>query len=140
MAAVIPESHRALFERPICGVLATMLPNGFPQANVVWCDVDGEDVLISTTLERAKGRNMAERPRATVLVVDPDDGNRWIQVRGSVEITETDAVRLVDRLTRAYTDHGRYYGGVVDSGQQQLETRILCRIKPTRVTVDAIHK
>lgn len=140
MPAVIPDSHRDLFERPICGVLATMLSSGFPQANVVWCDIDGDDVLISTTLERTKGRNMAERPRATVLVVDPDDGNRWIQVRGSVAITETDAVQLVDRLTRAYTSHVHYYGGLVDLGQQQLETRILCRIHPTRVTVDAIHR
>jgi PPOX class probable F420-dependent enzyme len=140
VAAIIPASHRDLLERPICAVLATMLSNGFPQANVVWCDIDSGDVLISTTLERTKGRNMAARPVATVLVVDPDDGNRWVQIRGDVEITQTDAVDLVNRLARAYTNHDRYYGGVVDSGQQQLETRILCRIRPNRVTVDAIHK
>ncbi len=75
----IPQSHRDLLEPPICAVLATMLPNGFPHANVVWCGFDGTNVLISTTAERTKGKNMAARPLATILVVDPDDGNRWIR-------------------------------------------------------------
>jgi len=135
----IPESHRDLLERPICAVLATMLPSGFPQANVVWCGYDGTDVLISTTAERAKGRNMAARPRATILIVDPDDGNRWIQIRGHVEVTRGDAVDVVDRLTRQYTEYTCYYGGVVPAEQQHDETRILCRIQPARVTLGAIH-
>lgn len=135
----IPRSHHDLLERPICAVLATMLPNGFPQANVVWCGFDGTNVLISTTAERTKAKNMAARPLATVLVVDPDDGNRWIQIRGSVEITHDGALDVVDRLTNKYTDHAHYYGGVVPAEQREKETRVLCKIRPTRVTLDAIH-
>jgi hypothetical protein len=82
---------------------------------------------------------MAARPLATVLVVDPDDGNRWLQIGGSVEITHEGALDVVDRLTNEYTDHGHYYGGVVPADQREKETRVLCRIRPTRVTLDAIH-
>lgn len=136
----VPDSHRDLLERPITAVLATMLPSGFPQAHPVWCGFDGTHVLVSTTLERAKGRNMAARPVATVLVVDPGDTSRWIEIRGDVEITREGATVLADRLTRLYTKHERYYGGVFPAEQQQLETRVVCRIRPVRINLDAIHR
>lgn len=139
MSAAIPESHHDLLERPICGVLATMLPSGFPQASVVWCGFDGTNVLVATTAERTKTKNMRERPMVAVLIADPDDGNRWIQIRGEAEITEDGALELADRLTAAYTKHPRYYGGLVPVEQRHEETRVLCTIRPTRVTVDAIH-
>ena len=136
----VPESHRDLLVRPLCGVLATMLPNGFPQAQPVWCGFDGTNVLVSTTLEGVKGGNMAARPLATILVVDPDDTSRWIEIRGDVEITQEGAVELADRLARLYTRHAQYYGGVFPAEQEQSETRVVCRIRPTRVNLDAIHR
>ncbi len=135
----VPESHRDLLVRPLYGVLATMLPNGFPQVQPVLCSFDGTNVLVSTTLESVKGRNMAARPPATILVVDPDNTSRWIEIRGDVEITPEGAVELADRLTRLYTRHERYYGGVFPADQQS-ETRVVCRIRPTRVNLDAIHR
>jgi PPOX class probable F420-dependent enzyme len=137
--AGVPDSHRDLLERPICAVLATVLSSGFPQANVVWCGFDGTNVLVSTTAERTKARNMAARSVATILVVDPIDGNRFIQIRGRAEIMQDGALNVVDQLTDQYTEHARYYGGLVPAAQQDQETRILCKIRPTRVTVDAIH-
>ena len=137
--ATIPASHHDLLERPICGVLATMLPSGFPQASVVWCGFDGTDVLVSTTVERAKSKNMAARPLVAILIADPDDGNRFLQIRGEAEITKDGAVEMADRLAAAYTEHDRFYGGVVAMEQQHDETRVLCRIHPTRVTADAVN-
>ena len=139
MTAAIPASHHDLLERPICGVLATMLPSGSPQATVVWCGFDGTNVLVSTTAERTKTRNMKERPMVAILIADPEDGNRWIQIRGEAEISEAGAIATADRLAAAYTKYERYYGGVVPADQQHDETRVLCTIRPTRVTVDAIH-
>lgn len=139
MTTAIPASHHDLLERPICGVLATMLPSGFPQASVVWCGFDGTNVLVSTTAERTKTRNMMERPMVALLIADPDDGNRFLQLRGEAAISEDGAIEAADRLAAAYTQHERYYGGVFPLEQQHQETRVLCTIRPTRVTVDAIH-
>ena len=136
--ATIPASHHDLLERPICGVLATMLPSGFPQASVVWCGFDGTDVLVSTPAERTKTKNMAARPLVAILIADPDDGNRFLQIRGEAEITEDGATEMADRLAATYTEHDRFYGGVVPLEQQHEETRVVCRIRPTRVSADAI--
>lgn len=138
MAIPIPESHRDLLVRPIHGVLSTMMPDGQPQSSIVWVDCDGTYVLINTTLERQKGRNMCANPRVALLVVDPLDGSRWIEVRGKVvEIQCAGAEVHADKLTRRYTGKEHFYGGIYPVEQKQKETRVIVKIEPIKVSLDA---
>ena len=138
-AVGIPASHLDLLTRPICGVLTTMLPDGQPQSSLVWVDYDGECATVNTTLERQKGRDMQANPKVSLLVVDPDDTSRFIQIRGDAELVTDGALEHLDRLTRAYTAHPAFYGFVHPLEQQARETRVICRIHARRVTLDAIH-
>jgi PPOX class probable F420-dependent enzyme len=140
MSTPIPESHRDLLTRPIHGVLTTMMPNGQPQSSLVWCDEDGECARLNTSRERQKGRNMSANPKVSLLVVDPQDTSRYIEIRGDVELIEAGALDHLDQLTRAYTPHPHYYGYVYPIEQQQRETRIICRIHASKITLDAIHR
>ena len=137
--ATIPESHLDLLTRPVHGVLTTMEPNGQPQSSLVWVDFDGQGAVVNTTLERRKGRNMAANPKVSLLVVDPADTSRFIQIRGLVELVTEGAEEHLDLLTRKYTSHPRYYGYVFPAGQRERETRVIVRIQARRVTLDAIH-
>jgi PPOX class probable F420-dependent enzyme len=139
IGAPIPASHRDLLTRPVCGVLTTMGLDGQPQSSLVWVDHDGECALINTTLERQKGRNMLVDPRVSLLVVDPDDTARFIQIRGDAELCFEGALEHLDQLTRRYTRHPCYYGCIYPMEQQACETRVIWRIHPRRVTLDAIH-
>lgn len=136
----IPESHLDLLTQPVHAVFTTMLPDGQPQSTLVWCDYDGACACVNTTLQRQKGRNMLANPRVSLLVVDPQDASRYIEIRGAAELVEDGAVEQLDRLTRKYTSHPRYYGYVYPIEQQVQETRIICRIHATRITLDAIHR
>ena len=140
MALPIPESHLDLITRPIHGVLTTMMPDGQPQSSLVWCDYDGECACVNTSRERQKGRNMLTNSNVTLLVVDPDNTGRYIEIRGEVEIIEEGALKHLDNITRQYTRHPQYYGYVFSAQRQAQETRIICRIKPRKITLDAIHK
>ena len=135
----IPASHVDLLTRPVHGVLTTMMPDGQPQSSLVWVDFDGECPLVNTTLERQKGRNMLLNDRVSLLVVDPDNGGRFLQVRGCAELVREGAGEHLDRVTRKYTSHPCYYGHVYPEEQRDRETRVIVRIKPSRVTMDAIH-
>jgi PPOX class probable F420-dependent enzyme len=137
--AAIPESHLDLLTRPVHGVLTTMEPNGQPQSSLVWVDFDGESALVNTTLERRKGRNMAANPKVSLLVVDPDNTARFVQIRGLAELVTDGAEEHLDRVTRKYTVHPCYYGYVYPVEQRERETRVIVRIRATRVTLDAIH-
>jgi PPOX class probable F420-dependent enzyme len=135
----IPASHLDLLTRPLCGVFTTMLPDGQPQSSLVWVDYDGECARINTTLERRKGQNLVANPRLGLLIVDPDDTGRFIQIRGEAELVTAGALEHLDALTRQYTRHPRYYGFVYPAAQRLRETRLICRIHPRRISLDAIH-
>jgi PPOX class probable F420-dependent enzyme len=137
----IPASHLDLLTRPICGVLTTMSGDGQPQSSLVWVDVDpdGACAQINTTLERQKGRNLVANPRVSLLVVDPDNTGRYLQVRGDAELVTNGALAHLDALTRMYTRHPAYYGHIYPAAQRARETRVICRIHARRITLDAIH-
>jgi PPOX class probable F420-dependent enzyme len=136
----LPATHTDLLRRPLRAALSTVLPGGHPQTQPVWYSFDGVDVLVHTIAEGRKGRNMLDDPRATILVVDPDDTSRWIEIRGDVAITTTNAVDQLDQVTRRYTGHPRYYSSIRPTARRDVETRIVCRIRPRRVVCDAIHR
>ncbi len=135
----VPASHLDLLTRPICGVLTTLDPDGRPESSLVWVDVEDGCARVTTTLERRKGRNLAADPRCSLLVVDPDNTGRFIQVRGDAELVTEGALEHLDALTRKYTRHDAYYGHVYPVEQRALETRVVARIQARRITLDAIH-
>jgi PPOX class probable F420-dependent enzyme len=141
MTIPIPATHRDLLQRPVHGVLTTMMPDGTPQSSVIWVDYDGEYVLINTTLERQKGRNMRRNPKVTILVIDPQDTGRWIEVRGQViALTTTGAEAHADKLTQRYTAKQHFYGDIYPVDQKLKETRVTVKVEPLKVSLDAIFK
>jgi len=111
-ALTIPVSHLDLLTRPICGVLTTMGGDGRPQSSLVWVDWDGTCARVNTTLERQKGRNLLANPKVSLLVVDPDNTARYLQLRGDAELVSDGALEHLDALTRSYTRHPAYYGHI----------------------------
>jgi PPOX class probable F420-dependent enzyme len=141
MTASIPDSHSDLLCTPVHGVLTTMMPDGSPQSSVVWVDYDGEYVLINTTLERQKGRNMTANPKVTLLSIDPEDPSRWIEVRGQVvEMTQAGAEAHADKLTLRYTGKQHFYRDIYPAEQKDKETRVIVKITPLKIALDAVFK
>jgi PPOX class probable F420-dependent enzyme len=123
-------------------VLTTLMPDGMPQSSIVWVDYDGDHVLINTTLERQKGRNMQLNPKVTILVIDPNDSSRWVEVRGQViEMTRDSADSHADKLTQRYCPGKQYfYRDIYPPEQKEKETRVIARIQPLKVSMDAIFR
>jgi PPOX class probable F420-dependent enzyme len=141
MPVTIPDSHRDLLTEPVHAVLTTLMPDGMPQSSIVWVDYDGEYVLVNTTLERQKGRNMLGNPKVALLVIDPDDTSRWIEVRGKAVAFDKDKAEAhADVLTQRYTDKKHFYGDIYPVDQKHKETRVVVKIEPLKVSLDAIFR
>ncbi len=136
----IPVSHLDLLTSVVHGVLITMMPDGQPQSSLVWCDFDGECACVNTTMERQKGKNMMRNPKVSLLIVDPEDTGRYLEIRGEAELVTENAVQHLDKITRTYTSHPHYYGYVYPVEQQARERRVICRIHAKKITMDAIHR
>ena len=136
----IPASHRDLVECPPVAALTTMMPNGYPQTSVVWCDFDGECVRVNTMRGFAKERNMRLNRQVTLLGYDPRQPLRYLEVRGTVvDMTETGAGDHLDDLASKYAGRPiRYFGDAIPAHFAETEISVLCRIRPTHVVaVDA---
>jgi PPOX class probable F420-dependent enzyme len=134
MSSSIPASHRDLLERPVCVVLSTIMPDGTSQLTPVWCDYDGNHIRIPTVPGRRKVKNMQERPNVSILAVDPENSYRYLEVRGVVdEITENGALEHLSAVTMAYMGTPSFYGAVAPKELEGKETRVIVKIRPTRV-------
>lgn len=101
----IPESHSDLLldETRAFAYLATLMPDGSPQLTPLWFNVDGEHLLINSAKGRAKDRNIRADPRIAVVIADPKDPYRFVQVRGRVvEVTEKGALEHINALSLKY--------------------------------------
>ena len=73
MPQTLSDPARELLDSAEFATIATINPDGQPQLSVVWCKVDGNDVLVSTFKGRRKHLNLERDPRATVLVSPRSD-------------------------------------------------------------------
>ena len=126
----IPESHRDLVtdDKRAFASLATLMDDGSPQVTPVWFDVEGDLLRINTVRGRVKDRNMASRKEVAILIMDPDDPYRYIQLRGTVAAErEEDAVEHTHLLARKYL-------GVDKNPWHEGQARVIFLIRPDTVS------
>ncbi|MEO1439567.1 MAG: PPOX class F420-dependent oxidoreductase [Chloroflexota bacterium] len=139
MSNTIPETHLSLLTEPVYVTVVTMLPDGQPQATVVWCSHEDGKVAINTAVGRKKDKNMVANPKVTIMAINPENPYHWLEVRGTVasRITEDDgpeALEHINALAKAYAGKDAYFGGVTPPEQRDREVRVKYKIEPTKVT------
>lgn len=126
MAATIPASHLRLLTEPVVAHLATVMPDGRPQVNPVWCDYDGTYVYVNAAADRQKTRNMRRRSFATVFLADGP--YFWMEIRGRVlHHTQDGAMEHMHRLAQKYTGKTTY------TPLRAGEVRVMFTVDPERV-------
>lgn len=132
----VPESHVDLLSGPYLATFTTIAPDGVPENTIVWSMWDGEHVLVCTAAGRRKDKNIRKNPHVALCVLDPQDGSRWIDVRGYVaEIVPDEDYAGIDAAAKLYTGAGRFYGEVAPAELEGTQERIVFKISPDRVTV-----
>jgi hypothetical protein len=133
--ASIPESHHDLLTQPLALTLATITPDNHAHTTVLWYkwDADNEQFLLSTTKARQKTENIHHNPHVSLMIIDPENMYRYLEVRGTVDIDEEGGYDLIDELAKMYTGNDEYYGNLAPKENRQTEERIILKIKPDHV-------
>jgi PPOX class probable F420-dependent enzyme len=127
MAKLEEKARKFLDESPYVGVATTLREDGSPHSTIVWVDVEGDKVSFNTALGRAKPKHLEHDPRASVLVVDPNDSYKWVAVSGPAEVTEEGADAQIDKLAKKYLGKDEY------PWRNSEETRLKVLIEPEKV-------
>jgi PPOX class probable F420-dependent enzyme len=128
----IPESHSVLIndQLPAYAYLATIMQDGTPQLTPVWFNTEDEYILINSAYGRVKDNNMRSRPHVALVIQDPKDPYRYIQVRGRiVEIRSEGARQHIDDLALKYTGKAGY------TLKNPNEVRLIYRLFPETIQV-----
>ncbi|MGW3459156.1 PPOX class F420-dependent oxidoreductase [Streptomyces olivaceoviridis] len=130
MSAVLSDRLKSVLDGKVFVVLGTVQPDGSPQMSPVWVKRDGDDLLVSTTVDRRKYHNLEREPRVTVVVLNPDEPYEYAEIRGTAETTTEGGRELIDDLSRKYT--GKDYADFNPASSQDAE-RVVVRIRPRKV-------
>ena len=129
--AAIPDAYLDLVttKKPLAH-LATIMKDGSPQVTPVWFDYTGGLIRVNSAKGRVKSRNMIEGAKVALSIVDPDNGYRYIQIRGSVsKVTEAGGDAHIDALAKKYLGLDSY------PYRSATETRLIFEITPASVQV-----
>jgi len=109
--------------------LATVGSDGAPQVSPMWADLDGDHVVVNTSVGRVKERNLRRDPRVSLSHHDPENPYDRVEIRGRVVrfVEGEEAERGMDRLTRKYLGVERY------PWLMEGERRVILVIEPVRV-------
>lgn len=102
---IIPESYRDLVSEDSKAIayLATTMPGGAPVISPVWFGVINDQIAIFTSAKALKAKNMKARPFVSMVLQDPDDIYRYVQIRGRyVNGISNNARNFIDTLSRRY--------------------------------------
>jgi PPOX class probable F420-dependent enzyme len=93
-----------LLEKRAFAHLATVMPDGSPQNTPVWFDYVNGKVRVNSARGRVKARNMTVGAKVALSIMDPDDPDRYVQLRGTVtRVTEGGiADAHIDSLAHKY--------------------------------------
>ena len=134
MAKLDDKPRKFLDENPYVGVATTLREDGSPHSTIVWVDVDGDKVSFNTALGRAKPKHLEHDPRASVLMVDPNDSYKWVAVSGPAEVTEEGAEAQIDKLAKKYLGKDEY------PWRNPEETRVKVLIEPEKVDASGFNE
>jgi len=124
----IPEASLYLLakETKAFACLALALADGWPQVTPIWFDWDGTQVLINTARGRVKDKALKRRANVALLITDPSDPYKYIQIRGTVvEETEEGGYEMICQLNEKYHGDRNY--------PKRAETRVTYKILPERI-------
>jgi PPOX class probable F420-dependent enzyme len=122
----IPETHRDLLDAQIA-VLGTIGASGRPQLSAVWFLAEGDTVRVSLNTSRQKLKNLQANPAVSLLILDPANPYRYVELRGDAQIEEDPDYAFAKQV-------GAKYGGAdLSEHDGPGDRRMVVTIAPTRV-------
>jgi PPOX class probable F420-dependent enzyme len=111
--SALPPAIRTFLEAPRYATLSTIASDGSPHQAPIWYAVDGDSLLINSRRERHWPRNLLRQPRLSIAVIDFDDPQHWVGVKGRAQLVrEGDAATAdIQAMARRYGKNPQTYAG-----------------------------
>jgi PPOX class probable F420-dependent enzyme len=130
MAPTLSEKTRAFIEAPRFGVLGTSQADGTPQLTVMWYELQGDEIMMNTTVQRAKAANLRRDPRIALCI---EDGYDYVTVYGTARLIDDPETAQADIHRLATRYHNREKADQMTRDQFGKQQRLTIRMSIERV-------
>jgi PPOX class probable F420-dependent enzyme len=126
MTALSDPDVQALLSAPNYAVVSTQNGDGSILSTVVWVGLDKGKLFVNSSLGRRWPANLDNDPHATLVVINPDNPQNFLEVRGTVTGSTEHGTEDINWLSNKYigTDYPWLQPG---------EQRITFVFEPSRV-------
>jgi PPOX class probable F420-dependent enzyme len=108
--------------------VATLMPDGSPQAAAVWVDREGDTIILNAARSRQRTKNLKRDPRVAISIFDQANPYSSVSIRGkAVEITEKGGEEHIDKMSMKYNGTPKY------PNHDPKDPRVLIRVEATRI-------
>ena len=133
MADKLTPEQKDLCDSKHFATIATINPDGQPQLSIVWCAIDGDEILVSTVEGRRKHLNLERDNRVSIIASPRDEPYKYVEVRGTAAMTRKGGRELIDQLAYEYMGADRY-----PADDDTNNIRVVIRVTPQRVVARGI--
>ncbi len=104
MSIALSPEVKQLIDRANFAHLATLMPDGSPNATPVWVGREGDHIVICTGENSLKGKNTKRDARVALSIVDFTNPYEEVQIRGRVMERRPDpGLKFMDPISHKYT-------------------------------------
>ena len=128
MGIPLPGGAKRIIDKKNFVHIATLMKDGSPQVSPMWVYRHGDNIMISTGVDRQKTRNIKRDPRVALSISDIDSPFPPLQIRGRVvEIITGEAA--VD----GFVEVSKKYTGAEPANRPPATERVVYRIEADSV-------
>ncbi|MBN9618654.1 MAG: PPOX class F420-dependent oxidoreductase [Actinobacteria bacterium] len=127
MTAELSEQAKALLDGPTYVTLTTIAKDGSPHSTLMWAEREGDVIVFSTVVGRAKELHLRHNDKVGVSFFDPQNPFAAVSVRGTAAVTREGGPELIQKLAQKYTGGPYTYDDGTDN------VRVVVRVTPGRV-------
>jgi PPOX class probable F420-dependent enzyme len=126
MSSLSDPGVRALLSAPNYAVVSTQNGDGSILSTVVWVGLDGDKLFVNSALGRRWPANLDRDPHATLVVMNPENPQNFVEVRATVTSSTEHGIDDINWLSNKYIGQDYPY---LQPGEQ----RVTFVFEPTRV-------
>jgi PPOX class probable F420-dependent enzyme len=126
MSALTDPDVQALLNAPNYAVVSTQNGDGSILSTVVWVGLDEGKLFVNSALGRRWPANLDNDPHATLVVMNPDNPQNFLEVRGTVTGSTEHGTDDINWLSNKYIGQDYPY-------MQPGEQRVTFVFEPSRV-------
>lgn len=133
-AVEIPKAYSNLLRDKGPTIFSVIAKDESVQSSLVWSDLEEGLISINMLATAPKLKRLLRNKKATVLKVDPEDEDKYISIRCSLDRVESEgAIEHLDKLTQRNLGNEKWYGEVVPDNDEEKAKCVVVYLKPEKI-------